>query len=158
MNAKWKQFLSGETMMSLCIFILGIIWTVSGLRTGIWDRVTPGGGFMLVLVGIGLCIFSAMIVVQNLKSSRNFVGMSKSEKVTFLWILTAAVLCSVLMNYLLGTMITLTLFLLVWLKVFAKYSVIRTAVITVCTMGAIYCLFVLWLNVRFPTFLNWGYF
>lgn len=154
---KLKTGLSGNIVFSLVISVLGLIWIISGLMTGLWDRVTPAGGFMLAFIGVPLVILGISVTMKQLKDgSSQESQMTSQERRSMLFILIAVVIGSALMNFVLGTIVTLTAFIILWLKLYAKFNWWKTALISICVMLVIYGMFVIWLQVRFPTFLNLG--
>lgn len=116
---------------------------------------------MLVFIGFFLTLLGSSVVLGQWKAAlQQQPGsdrMSKKEQRIVLMILLAAIAGLVLMNYLLGTLIVLTLFLIGWFKMYARFDWKKTILFTVCVMAVIYAVFVLWLNVRFPTFLGLGF-
>jgi uncharacterized membrane protein YeiB len=147
-------------IFSVVITAIGLLWTLSGLQTGVWFDVAPSGGFMLVFIGFFLTLLGASVVLSQWKAALRqrpeSDRMSKKEQRMVLMILLAAIAGLVLMNYLLGTLIVLTLFLIGWFKMYGRFDWKKTLLFTVCVMTIIYAVFVLWLNVLFPTFLGLG--
>ena len=161
MNRNAIRILSGEMIFALVITAVGLLWTISGLQTGVWFDDAPSGGFMLVFIGFFLTLLGASVVLGQWKAALRQRSesdrMSKKEQRIVLMILLAAIAGLVLMNYLLGTLVVLTLFLIGWFKMYARFDWKKTLLFTVCVMAIIYAVFVLWLNVRFPTFLGLGF-
>lgn len=156
MPGKLKTKLTGEIIFALILTALGIIWIINGLKMGIWDRIAPAGGFMLLLIGLPTSILGISIALQQTKLEANQSGIQEQERKSVLFIFAGSIAGIVLMNYVLGTMITLTIFIALWLKLYAKFNWLKTCMITIIVMLAIYGMFVAWLQVRFPTFLNLG--
>ena len=155
-----KHLFSGEGIFTALLFLTGIIWLVSGLRTGIWERVTLDGGFILLFVGVFVCLLSvvAFIRMTRLKAKEphepevESTGLDKKLLFTLLF----TIIGLLAMQYVLGTIVALTVFLILWLRGYRKIAWIKSLIITACVMAIIYSVFILWLKVRFPTFLDLG--
>ena len=112
---------------------------------------------MLVFIGVPLVILGISVTMKQLKDgSSQETQMTSQERRSMLFILIAGVIGGALMNFVLGTIVTLTAFVILWLKLYAKFNWCKTALISICIMLVIYGMFVIWLQVRFPTFLNLG--
>jgi len=160
-NRKTFQVVSGEMIFALIITAMGILWAISGLQTGVWFDDAPSGGFMLVFIGVFLTLLGAASFWSGFKSSvknqDHSSQMTRKDRRIVLMIFAIALIGLVLMNYLLGTMLVLTLFLVGWFKLYVHFDWKKTILFTVCIMTVIYAVFVLLLNVRFPTFLGLGF-
>lgn len=146
---------------ALIITMMGLIWAFSGLQTGVWFDDAPSGGFMLVFIGVFLTLLGSASFWSEFKSAINNQDhssqMTPKDRRIVLMIFVAALIGLTLMNYLLGTVLVLTLFLVIWFKLYVHFNWKKTILFTVCIMAVIYAVFVLWLNVRFPTFLGLGF-
>lgn len=131
-----------------------------GFQMGIWQRVTLDGGFMLLFVGAFICLLSLVVFIRMFRQKEPeqpdsaAVADSANKKLLYTLLFTAAGL--LVMQYVLGTILTLIAFLILWLKVYCKIAWPKTLILTTCVMTIIYSIFVLWLKVRFPTFLDLG--
>ena len=151
---------SGEMVFSLILMVLGLVWIINGITTGLWYDDAPAGGFMLLFIGIFMTLLSGLLVLDLIRKSSAKSDEDpeavKRDRTTILIVLVSAVVVLVMMNFVLGTMITLTAFMVLWFKLYAKFKWTKTVIVTVCTMAIVYAIFILWLNVRFPTFLDLG--
>lgn len=158
MNGK---VLSGEKIFAIILTLFGVIWTISGFRTGVWFDDAPAGGFMLIIIGISLTLLGAVVIAGLVRSTMKKQPvdhlMSLKDKKKVMLVLVFAIAGLLFMNYLLGTLITLTLFLLAWFRFYAHLNLKRNILFTICIMASVYGVFVLWLNVSFPTFLGLGF-
>ena len=155
-----KKLLTGEGIFTALLLLIGIVWAVNGLRTGVWDRVTLDGGFMLLFVGAFICLLSLIVFVRLFRKEEaepveeDAEPGNPNKKLLFTLLFTVVGLLA--MQYVLGTVVSLTAFLILWMKVYRKITWTKTLIITACVMAVIYSVFVIWLKVRFPTFLDMG--
>ncbi len=131
--------------------LLGIVWAVMGF--GIYGFLTeegPGSGFFPAIVGCVLVFFS---VIQFIKSiGKNDVKFDKGA----LYI-AASVAGILVLNYLVGLLLALLIYYVVWLRFMEKYPWKKVALITLFYGAIMYGVFAAWLKVPFPTgiLLSW---
>lgn len=123
----------------------GIYWVYMGFDNyGFWVRKGPGGGFMPVVGGTVVIIFSILVL--------NILRKEKSD-FDFTWkafIPAGALLGMVLCSYLLGMIISMALYIFVWLKFVEKHKLLSSLLISLCVTASIYAIFIGWLSVPMP--------
>lgn len=123
---------------------VGALWVIAGLvNYGWWTDGRPTSGFFPVLVGGVLLLVSVFAVIREVRLT------PPSYNLYDLYPLLAAV-AVVLLALLIGFFPALTLYVLLWLKVFEKYRWLFSVLTTAVTAGAMYAIFALWLRVPFP--------
>lgn len=142
----------GECIFSLLFLLIGIVWAVNGIRLGVWSGMTPAPGLFPLVVGGLLTVLSAVNFFSYLKKTEE-QQENKRERQVLLFFITYILACSILIN-ILGMLLTLILSMLLWFKVVVGYKWIKTLVMTACIIAGIYAVFVLWLKVPFPQFLE----
>ncbi|MFA5448484.1 MAG: tripartite tricarboxylate transporter TctB family protein [Sphaerochaeta sp.] len=140
-----KKKITVMQVIPLCGIILGAAFIYLGIsKYGFWDEFKgPLPGFFPTLIAILMLSASALALF----SSR------KEETVSWTldnWILPLSVIGIFLATWVIGLLLSLAIFVLVWLRKFEKCSWKTTltvfAVVAVIVVGA----FVLWLGVPFP--------
>lgn len=147
-----RKRINGECILSLLFLLIGIIWTINGIRLGVWSGITPAPGLFPIAVGSLLTVLSVVNFISCLKNDGDTQG-SKRETRVLLFFITFALACSILIH-LLGMLLTLILALMIWFKMIARYSWGKSLLVTACIMAVIYAVFVAWLRVPFPRFLE----
>ncbi len=126
--------------------IASIYWIVMGFtKYGFWVRRGPGGGFLPIIGGIIVLVFSILLLLSHRKN--------KDDKVEFSWLAflaPAGLLALVLCSYLLGMIISMALYIFLWLFICEKYKWTKSALISFCTVAIIYAIFIVWLSVPMP--------
>ena len=124
--------------------IAGLYWVVMGFGYAFWVRNGPGGGFLPVLAGIMAIVFSLIMFWQRRKdkSSSGFTWEALIPVATLLGV----VLCS----YLMGMILSMAVYIFLWLKLAEKFKVIRSLTISICCAAVIYGIFIVWLHVPMP--------
>jgi hypothetical protein len=124
--------------------IMGLYWIVNGFIYGFWVRKGPGGGFLPVIAGIMVIIFclSALWSDRKDKSPSNFSWMA--------FLPAAALLGLVLLSYVVGMIVSMGIYIFVWLKYIEKHTTKSSISIGIGTAAVIYAIFVFWLRVPMP--------
>ena len=148
---KKLKYINGESILNLIFIILGVIWTISGVKLGLWAETTPGPGLFPLIVGILLTVLSFVVFAKSLHGLEDSKKISAHEKNVLLFSIGIAAICAVLLNVL-GTFFTLAVGLIIWFKLIAKYSWVKTLVCVIGIVGVIYAVFAVWLSVPFPKF------
>lgn len=149
MSSKSKR-INGEFVLSLLFLLIGIVWAVNGIRLGVWSGITPAPGLFPIIVGGLLTVLSIINLGLCLKSKEQ---QDKRESRVVLFFLAFIIASSILINYL-GMLLTLTISLMIWFKIIVGYKWLKSFVITACIIAGIYAVFVLWLKVPFPQFMD----
>lgn len=125
--------------------ILGLYWTISGFSYDYWFNRGPGGGFFPVLSGIMAVIFGIIVLISNKKDKSTTAFSWKA------FLPVAAVSLLLLCSYLVGLIISIVIYVFVWLKYIEKYKMVNSLIIGISCAAIIYGVFVAWLNVPLPT-------
>lgn len=130
-------------LLAIGLFIFAVYCIYQGFfNYGFWENNTPGGGFLPAIGGIILAIASLNIIIVN---------NNKHTPITTNVIL--AILASMIMVFLieyLGMILILALFMIAWLKLVEKYSLLRSFMYGGTTTIIIYLVFKVALNVPLP--------
>lgn len=133
-----------KKVVPVLAIITGLYWVIQGFVYGLWVRNGPGGGFLPAVGGLMAIVFSLAVLWK---------GRKEKAPSGFTWtaFLPAAVLLGmVFFSYLVGLIISLAVFIFLWLILAEKWNPLNSLAISLGTSVAIYCIFVLWLNVPFP--------
>lgn len=132
----------------LSLLVLGLVWIfVSITDLGIYGS-EPKAGFFPLIMAVIMIIIAAIDLMYTFK-----IGKSTFSYMQFLPIigLFGVIACS----YLLGTIPSLGIFLLLWMRVFEKYSWKVTLITTSITLLFIWGVFDVFVSVNFQTGLLW---
>jgi len=140
--------MSGDRLAALVSFIVGLYWCVMGFTYGFWADIGPGPGFIPILFGGLTTLLGAVLFVQTLR--RPGEGFAAKEVKTVA-LVAAAVGVSIWLMHLLGAFVSLGLFLVAWLCLLEHYRLLAALKITIPTIVVAYLVFVVWLQVPFPT-------
>ncbi|MCM0650927.1 tripartite tricarboxylate transporter TctB family protein [Clostridium swellfunianum] len=124
--------------------IMGLYWIIGGVSYGFWVRKGPGGGFLPIIAGIMAILFclSALWSERKDKSPSGFNWLA--------FIPAAALLAMVMLSYVLGMVVSMAIYIFVWLKFIEKHTLKSAISIGVGTAAVIYLIFVFWLRVPLP--------
>jgi len=123
--------------------IIGLYWFYMGFfNYGFWAKITPGAGFLPSIVGVMLVGFSIWILFTP-------VVKKGSLQIRAFYPAFAALLCLISI-YILGLMVTITLFVILWLILIEKLTIKKAGIIGACTIVFIHFVFKVWLMVPFP--------
>lgn len=123
---------------------LGVLWLVVGaVDHGLWIDGRPTGGFFPGVAGVLLAVVSALAISGELKAEPpSFIR-------THLYPTIAAV-SVVLAAMLIGFFPAMTVYVFLWMRLFERYSLRFSVLVTVLTIAAVYGIFSMWLRVPFP--------
>ncbi|MGI6037096.1 MAG: tripartite tricarboxylate transporter TctB family protein [Limnochordia bacterium] len=127
----------------MALFV-GLYWVIAGVNYGLWVRNGPGPGFLPVLGGLLTMVFCMAILWQN----REKESPIKFNPKAFLPV--GALLAMVLLSHVLGLLISMTLFIFLWLRIAERQSPAKSLTISLGTVLVVYAVFVAWLRVPFP--------
>lgn len=130
--------------ISVAFLLLGVYWAISALSYGLWIRNGPGGGFLPLLAGIVAIIFAGLILKENIKD--NLPGHFNPRAL----LPVAALLAIVIVSKVVGLILSIGIYLFVWLKFYEKQSLIQTMLVTVVCPLILYMIFVMWLKAPLP--------
>jgi len=150
-----KKRLFGEKVLFAIFFLTGVFWAFTGIRLNLWERIAPGPGFFPFIIGLPMALLSLMGFFKTFKLDAKQIPSHQGETKKMFIILGSCVAFYTLIE-ILGMMLSLGIGVLLWFILAAKYHWLRSILYTVLIMAAYYAIFVLWLNVRLPTFLDRG--
>ncbi len=138
--------LNWRCVLFIATAILGIIWAVLGFGTyGFWSEAEgPGAGFFPAIVGCALVFFS---VVEFIKSIGKYEVKFDKEAL----FIVASVALILVLNFLVGLLLALLIYYVIWLKCVEKYPWKKVILITLFYGAIMYGIFSAWLQVPFPT-------
>lgn len=116
-------------------------------KYNLWVNNGPGGGVFSVFAGTVMVICGGIVLMRAIKSGKT----ASFEKDAVLMII-AAILTAVLCN-IIGMIPALGLYIVLWLKLKEKMSIVNSALIGVGTAAFLWLVFDLLLNVAVP----WGF-
>lgn len=133
-----------KKVVPVLAIIIGLYWVIQGFVYGLWVQNGPGGGFLPVIGGLMAILFSLAVLWKDRKEKApsGFTWMA--------FLPAAALLGMVFFSYLVGLIISIAVFIFLWLIFAEKWNPLNSLVISLGTLVAIYCIFVVWLNVPFP--------
>lgn len=136
--------LTAKKLILIGLILVGAYWCYEAFNIGLWVRKGPGGGFMPLLAG-GLCIlFSLILLIQDRKEKAG----TGFNKVALLPIGALAVI--ILSSYLIGIALSVVIFIFLWLFLFEKMPLLNSVLVSILWPGALYAIFVLWLQTPLP--------
>lgn len=124
--------------------VVGVAWAVIGVvQFGWWVEGRPISGFFPSLVGIALAAVALIALT----------GEARGEVPQFfrnhLYPLAAAI-AVVLAAMLIGFFPAMTIYVLLWTRLYERYSWRFSILLTVFSIGGVYAIFRLWLRIPFP--------
>lgn len=127
--------------------IAGLFYIYMGaVEYGWWKGISISGGFMPIICGGLVVIFSVLMLVKKIRSKE------KMEKIDIKALLPVGAMALILLlNYLLGLIGACIIVAFLWLKFVEKYAWLKSLVISVVMFICVYGIFRMWLNVPFPT-------
>ena len=133
-------------IVEIVSIIAGVVYMLTGiLRYGLWKGISISGGFMPLLCGGLVALFSVLMLISKIKKGE------KAEKLDAKAFLPVGAMVAILLcNYLVGLLGACIVVAFLWLKFIEKYSVGKSLLVSVIMFAAVYGIFRLWLNVPFP--------
>jgi hypothetical protein len=137
--------LNTKRIIPILTFIFGAVWIFVGLTEYNWMiEGTPGKGFFPSIIGGLMMLVSVILFFQDYHKKK----IDYQFKHLFPII---AVLIIVGSSYIIGMILAIALYMLIWLFAYEKYSLKFSIIFTVCGTLFIYGVFAVWLNIPFPT-------
>ena len=138
----------GDLVLSLTFAALGLVWLRGAATLPMWDRETPGPGFLPLVFGASLLVLAALSAAQAVfapqKPAEDPGGFRKPLKVLLISALAVTALQTV------GFVLTIFAMLLA-LYVLVERKPLRSAFIAAAAFaGALHVIFVVWLGVALP--------
>ena len=129
--------------MTASMLLIGLVFLGYGLfEYGVWKNRGPGAGFFPVLFGGGAVLLAAIEIFRPQRQSdqaraRNFMP-------------ALAIGAAVLIVPLLGMVVAMSVFVILWLKLVERDSWAKSLSLGIGTGVIVYLLFNVWLGVVFP--------
>ncbi|KKK36501.1 hypothetical protein WQ57_18985 [Mesobacillus campisalis] len=133
-----------DRMISVFIILFGGYWAFKGwTEYGFWIDKTPGSGFLPVIIGI------ATMLLATLGLLKNNPPVFRIEKKNFVPVIGALLMVASISVF--GMIISILLFLVLWLLIVEKFTIKRASILGLSTTLVIYLIFDMVLKVPFPT-------
>jgi len=142
---KGENGMKMKSIVPLFIMIVAVFWIIYGLiNHGFWDPVKgPITGFLPILASIPLVPVSFVGFIRSFKEE-------DSKEPLESWTIMLAAAIAFALVFIVGMIISLMLFVFVWVKFYEKLSWKITIINLVIAFGMIYGIFGVWLQVPFP--------
>lgn len=128
----------------IAFILVGIYWLAMSFTYGLWIRGGPGGGFLPALAGILMIIFGMIITISEFKNKI-------PSGFTYKAFLPPLVLFGIVIaSKLFGLILTLVLYIFIWLKYYEKKSYLQSVSVAILCPTIIYLIFIMWLKVPLP--------
>lgn len=133
-------------IVEIVSILAGAVFVFLGLtKYGVWKGISISGGFMPVLCGGLVIIFSVLMIFSKIKRK------GKAEKIPLAALIpVGAMLLILAFNALFGLIGACVAVSFLWLKIIEKYTWRRSIIVSVFLFIFIYGVFKLWLKVPFP--------
>lgn len=141
--------MSGDRIASLVGIPVGLYWAAMGFVYGFWKDFGPGSGFIPVIFGLLTTVLCLILFRQSLLK-KDGEGFDSKELHTVGLVMVTVAAALIALN-ILGTILTLTVLIIAWLRVLERYSWFSAAKVSVGTVIIAYLVFVQWLRVPLPT-------
>lgn len=136
--------------ITLAILLGGLVFLGYGsFEYGFWRNRGPGAGFFPVLFGAGAALLAAIELFRAQRQT------DRARAANFLPALAAG--AAILAVPLLGMILAMSVFVLLWLRLVEKESWARSLILGIGTGVVVHLLFSVWLGVVFPTALLFGW-
>jgi putative tricarboxylic transport membrane protein len=137
--------INSRAVVPVLTFALGVLWTVVGLTNyGWWGDNGPASGFFPAIIGIILAGVSIIAFFDGMKTP-------PPEYIKASYHPLLAAIATVGSAIIIGFFPALLLYILGWLKLYEKYDWKRSLSISIITTATCYGIFVMWLQVPFPS-------
>lgn len=133
-----------KKVVPILVIMTGLYWVIKGYAYGFWVRNGPGGGFLPIVAGLMAIVFSLAVLWKDRKEK------TPSDFTWLAFLPAAALLGMVFFSYLVGILISMAVYIFLWLKLIEKRKLSSSLAISFGTVGVIYGLFVVWLKVPLP--------
>lgn len=138
---------------ALGLLFFSILYIFEAIKMPIFERQSPGPGFIPFCIGILVMIFSSILLLQNLRSDYQkgkspFMEKKEGLKTIAYIIIFLFAYCGFMI--LVGYPISTFFFLLFFLRVVGKYSYKFSFKISIVATAALHGIFAYWLDMAFP--------
>ncbi|MEK5442759.1 tripartite tricarboxylate transporter TctB family protein [Fredinandcohnia sp. FSL W7-1320] len=130
-------------VISILLFIVALFFIHQGwFNYTFWENNAPGSGFIPLIAGLVLAVFTLNIFIKNDKKPFGFV---KKQLYPFI-----GSLIMIISIYVLGMILSIAIFIIAWLIIIEKYSTLRASIYGITTTSVIYIIFKISLKVPLP--------
>lgn len=138
LNKKSKYFVPAFIMLA------GLFFAVYSFKTYPFYSPTQGPmqGFMPAILGILLAVSGLAALVQAKNEEDKALDLRN-------WSVVFAMGLVLICNFMIGTLPSVTIFLVVWLRFVSRYSWKTTLLVTVILMAFVIGIFLLWMDIPF---------
>lgn len=134
-----------KKIFPILVILLGFYWIAGAFEYGLWVRKGPGGGFMPLVAGIAAILFAiwTMILQRNETVSPELASWHALLPIV-------ALVGVVLFSYIIGLILSVAVFIILWLKVVERHHAKFSVLTGLVSAGIFYAVFGVWLQVPFP--------
>lgn len=138
----------GDLFLSLTFAALGLVWVMGAADLPLWDRETPGPGFLPMVFGVLLLGFAGLSAVQSVFAPTEPAEDQGGFRKPLMVLLISALAVSALQT--LGFVLTIFAMLLALYALVERKPLVSAFVAAVAVTGALHVIFVVWLKVALP--------
>jgi putative tricarboxylic transport membrane protein len=141
-----------ELIVGAWVFVFGLAVLYDSWRLGAqWGDDGPQAGYFPFYIGLLILISSGAIIVRALRASRahekSFVSVGQLRMVLMLLVPSIIYVGAI---HLVGIYIASILFIAFFMIWLGKYSIAKSAVVSIAVMVAFFLIFEVWFNVPLP--------
>jgi hypothetical protein len=125
---------------------MGIVYAIVGInKYGLWDAINgPKPGFFPTIAGFIMILCSLIALAQSFGEKEATYRLEDMS-------IVLAVALAIGASYLIGLVPAMLLMTFVWLKFYEKVNLKSSLIVTAVISAIVIGVFVVWLNVYFPT-------
>lgn len=138
----------GDLFLSLTFAALGLVWVMGAANLPLWDRETPGPGFLPLVFGVLLLGLAALSAAQALFAPDKPAEDQGPLRKPLIVLLISAIAATVLETA--GFVLTIFAMLLALYTLVERKPPAAAFMASVAMAGALHVIFVLWLGVALP--------
>ena len=150
LNPDAKVKIPTKIIIPIAACIMGIVFLISGITShGFWDSElnAPTPTFFPIIISIAQIAVSILALVQALKEEKD---KKMTEYRLLNWFVPMAFVSLMVSCLLIGTVPSVIVFLLLWIKVYEKSSWKTTIIALVIVLFIVVGCFMMWLDIDFP--------
>jgi len=140
-----EKAMKTKTIIPLVTLVIGVVWIVYGLMYhGFWNSVKgPGIAFVPILIA------SVLVAVSIAGVIRSFKEKDEPDRLEN-WTIVLAAAAVFGLTFIFGFIVTLLVFIFIWVRKYEKASWKHTIILLVFTFAFVFGVFDIWLDVSFP--------
>lgn len=147
LNSNSSIKVPAKAIIPVVTFIVGLVFFWVGLtKFGFWNKeaLKPTEGFFPIIIAAALMALSVLAFLQSLKGDKNI------ELRLINWYVPLGLIAMILLCLVIGTVPSVILFMLFWLKVYEKQSWKCTITVLIIVLLIVVGCFIMWLDIDFP--------